>query len=79
MHNEELHNLYSSPIIIRMIKSRGKKWEGNVSHMWSKRNAYRILVEKQEEKTPLRGPLHRWENIIKMDLREIRMGWNGLD
>jgi hypothetical protein len=50
-HNEELHNLYSSPRIIRMIKSRRMRWTGNVALMGPKRHAYRILVEKPEQKT----------------------------
>jgi hypothetical protein len=48
VHNEELHNLYCSPSIIRMIKSRGMRWPGLVAHMREKRNAYRILVGKPE-------------------------------
>jgi hypothetical protein len=46
LHNEELHNLYSSPNIIRMIKSRRVRWVGHVARMGEKRNAYRIFVEK---------------------------------
>jgi hypothetical protein len=53
LHNEELHNLYSSPSIIRMIKSRRMRWEGHVARMGENRNAYRILVGKPEEKRPL--------------------------
>jgi hypothetical protein len=49
-HNEELHNLYSSPSIIRMIKSRRMKWVGHVARMGAKRNAYRILVGNQKER-----------------------------
>jgi hypothetical protein len=50
LHNEELHNLYSSPSIIRMIKSRGMRWVGHVARMGEKRNAYRILVGKPEKR-----------------------------
>jgi hypothetical protein len=50
LHNEELHNLYSSPNIIRMIKSRKMRWAGHTAHMEDKRNACRILVGKLEEK-----------------------------
>jgi hypothetical protein len=50
LHNEELHNLYSSPNIIRMIKSRRMRWAGHVARMREKRNAYRILVGKPEER-----------------------------
>jgi hypothetical protein len=58
-HNEELHNLYSSPSIIRMIKSRRIRWAGNVTRMGAKRNAYRILVGNPEEKRPLERPRRR--------------------
>jgi hypothetical protein len=71
LHNEELHNLYSSPSIIRMIKSRRMRWAGHVSRIGGKRNAYRILAGKPEGKTPLGRPRHRWVGNIKMDLREI--------
>jgi hypothetical protein len=75
LHNEELHNLYSSPSIIRVIKSRRTRWAGHVARMGEKRNAYRILVGKTEGKRPLGRPRRRWVDNIKMDLREI--GWDG--
>jgi hypothetical protein len=50
LHNEELRNLYSSPKIIRMIKSRRMRWAGHVARMGEKRNAYRILGESQKER-----------------------------
>jgi hypothetical protein len=53
LHTEELHNLYSSPSIIRMIKSRGMRWAGYVARMGSRKNACRILVRKPEEKRPV--------------------------
>jgi hypothetical protein len=56
LHNEELHNLYSSPNIIRTIKSRRMRWAGYVAHMGEKRNAYRILVGKPEGRRPLGRP-----------------------
>jgi hypothetical protein len=68
LHNEELHNLYSSPSIIRMITSRRMIWAGHVARMWERRNAYRILVGKPEGKRPLGRPRHRWMDNIKMDL-----------
>jgi hypothetical protein len=71
LHNEELHNLYCSPCIIRMIKSRRVRWAEHVARMTGKRNAYRILVRKPEEKRPLGIPRRRWEDNIRMDLREI--------
>jgi hypothetical protein len=77
LHNEELHNLYSSPSIIRMTKSRRMRWAGHVARMGEKRNAYKILVGKPEGKRPLRRPRRRWVDNIKMDLKEI--GWNGMD
>jgi hypothetical protein len=71
LHNEALRNLYSSPSIIRMIKSRRMRWAGHVARMGEKRNAYRILVGKTERKRPLGRPRRRWVDNIKMDLREI--------
>jgi hypothetical protein len=53
LHNEELRDLYSSPSIIRMSKSRRVRWEGNVARMGDKRNAYRLLVGKPKGKRPL--------------------------
>jgi hypothetical protein len=72
LHNEELHNLYSSPSTIRMIKSSRMRWSGHVAQIGEKRNAYRILVGKPERKRLLRRPGRRWVNNIKMHLREIR-------
>ncbi|PNF21716.1 hypothetical protein B7P43_G10362, partial [Cryptotermes secundus] len=77
LYNEELHNLYSSPSIIRMIKSRRTRWAGHIARMGETRNAYRILVGKPEGKRPLGRPRSRWEDNIKMDLREIE--WDGVD
>jgi hypothetical protein len=65
LHNEELHNLYSSPNIIRVIKSRRMRWEENVARIGEKRNAYRVLVGNQEGKTPLGRSRHRWGIILK--------------
>jgi hypothetical protein len=71
LHNEELHNLYSSPSRIRIIKSRRMRWAGHVARMGEKRNVYRLLVGKPKGKRPLRRARHRWINNIKMDLLEI--------
>jgi hypothetical protein len=81
LHNEELHNLYSSPSIIRIIKLRKMRWAGHVTRMGKKRNVYRLLVGKPEEKRPLGRPRCRWMVNIKMDLLEIRLNvvdWIGL-
>jgi hypothetical protein len=75
LHNEELRNLYSSPNIIRMIKSRRMRWAGHVARMGETRNVYRILVGKSEGKRPLVRPKRRWVDNIKMDLKRYRMGW----
>jgi hypothetical protein len=77
LHNEEFHNLYSSPSIIRMMKSRRLRWTGHVARMGAKKNACRILVGKPEGKRLLGRPRRRWMDNIKMDLREI--GRDGMD
>jgi hypothetical protein len=79
LHKEELHNLYASPNIIRMIKSRRMIWAWHVARMGEeeKKTAYRILVEKPEGKRPLGRPRCRWVDNIKIDLREI--GWVCMD
>jgi hypothetical protein len=66
----ELHNLYASPNIIRVIKSRRKRWAADVIRMEEMKNAYKILGKKLEEKKPLGRP-------IRIDMREI--GWEGVD
>jgi hypothetical protein len=77
LHNGELHNLYSTPDIIRHIKSRKMMWARHVTRMGEGRNVYRVLVGKPEGKRPLGRPRRRWEDGIKMDLREI--GWGGVE
>jgi hypothetical protein len=77
LHNEELHNLYSSPNTIRIIKSRRMRWAGRVARIGKKMNAYRVLVGKPKEKRPLGRPRRRWKDNIKIELREI--GWDGMD
>jgi hypothetical protein len=74
LHNEELHNLYSSPRVIRKMKSTRMRWAGHVACMRAPRTADRILVEKSEGKRPLGRPRCRWEDNTKMDLREIEWG-----
>jgi hypothetical protein len=78
MHTGELHNLYSSPDIIGQVKSRRMRWVGHVARMGEGRNVYRVLVGKPEGKRPLGRPRRRWEDGIRMDLREIGWGvWSG--
>ncbi|KAJ4448596.1 hypothetical protein ANN_10615, partial [Periplaneta americana] len=71
LHNTELYALYSSPDIIRNIKSRRLRWAGHVARMGESKNAYRLLVGRPEGKRPLGRPRRRWEYNIKMDLREV--------
>jgi hypothetical protein len=71
LHNEELHNLYSSPSTIRIIKSRRMRWAGHVARMGEKRNVCMSLVGKPEGKRPLGGPRRRWIDNIRMDLLKI--------
>jgi hypothetical protein len=74
LHNEELHNLYSSPDIIRQVKSRRMRWVGHVARMGEERKLYKVLVGKPEGKRPLERPRRRWEDGIRIDLREIGLG-----
>jgi len=75
LHNEELNDLYSSPNIVRVIKSRRMRWGGHVARMGEERGVYRVLVGKPEVKTPLGRPRHRWVDIIRMDLQEVGCGY----
>ena len=68
LHNEELNDLYSSPNIVRMIKSRRVRWAGHVARMGERRGVYRVLVGRPEGKRPLGRPWRRWEDNIKMDI-----------
>jgi hypothetical protein len=79
--NEELHDLYSSPSIITIIKARRMRWAGHVARMGEKRNAYWLLVGKPEGRRPLGRPRPRWLDNIRMDLVEVAWGdvdWIGL-
>jgi hypothetical protein len=71
LHNKELYALYSSPNIIRVIKRRRLRWAGHVARMGERRGAYRALVGKSEGRRPFGRPRRRWEDNIKMDLREV--------
>ena len=81
MHNEELNDLYSSPNIVRVIKSKRMKWAGHVARMVEERGAYRVLLGKPEGKRPLGRPRRRWVVNIRMDVKEMGCGyvdWIGL-
>jgi hypothetical protein len=77
LRNEELHDLYSSPSIIRIMKSRRMRWAGHVARMGERRNAYRLLVGKPQGKRSLGRPSRRWVDSIRMVLREV--GWGDVD
>jgi hypothetical protein len=74
LHNEELHILYSSPNIIRQIKSRRLRWAGHVARVGEGRNVYKVLMGKPEGKRSLERPRRRWEDWIRMDLGEMAEG-----
>ena len=79
--DEELNDLYSSPNIVWVIKSRRMRWAGHVARMGEERGAYRFLVGKPEGKRPLGRPRHRWVYNIRMDVQEVGCGyvdWIGL-
>jgi hypothetical protein len=77
LHNEELHILYSSPNIIRQIKSRRMRWPEHVARTGEERKVYRVLMGKPEGKKPLGRPRRRWVDGMIMDLRET--GWGNVD
>jgi hypothetical protein len=77
LHNDELHSLYSSLNIVRVIKPGRMRWVGHVACMWEERGVYRVLVGRPKCKRPLGRPRHRWEDNIKLDLRET--GINGVN
>ena len=74
LHNEELNDLYSSPVIVRVIKSRRMRWAGHVARMGEGGSVYRVLVGKPEGKSPLGRPKLSWEDNIKTDLQEVGCG-----
>jgi len=76
LHNEELNDMYSSPNIVRVIKSRRMRWVGYVARMVEGRGVYRIVVGNEGRRT-LGRPRRRWEDNIKMDLQEV--GCRGMD
>jgi hypothetical protein len=77
LHNEDLHDLYSSPSIIRIMKARRMRRVGHVARMGEERNAYRLLVGKQEGRRPQGRSRYRWLDNIRMDLVEV--GWGDVD
>ena len=84
LHNKELIYLYSTPNIIRVIKSRRMRWAGHVALTWERRGTYRVSVEKPEGKRPFGKPRQRRQDNVKMDLQEMGLGgegrgWQGLD
>jgi len=81
LQNEEINDLYSSPNIARVIKSRRMRWAGHVARMGEERGVYRVLVGKPEGKRQLGIPRHRWVDNIRMALQEVKCGymyWIGL-
>ena len=81
LHNEELNDLYCSPNIVRVIKSRRMRWAGHVARLGEERGVYRVLVGKPKGRRPLGRPRRRWVDNIRMDLQEVGCGymdWIGL-
>ena len=81
LHNEELNDLYSSPNIVRVIKSRRMRWAEHVARMVEKRGVYRVLLGKPEGRRPTERPRRRWVDNIRMTLQEVGCGymdWIGL-
>jgi len=81
LHNEELNDLYSSPNIVRVIKSTRMRWAGHVARIGEERGVYSVLVGKPEGKRPMGRPRRRWVDNIRIDLQEVGcgyMGWIGL-
>jgi hypothetical protein len=81
LHNEELHDLYSLPNIVRVTKSRRTRWAGHVVRTGEERGVFRVLMGKPEGKRPLGRPRRRWEGNIRVDLQDVACGvmdWIGL-
>jgi hypothetical protein len=76
LHNEELRNVYASPNIIMQIKHIRMRWAGHVTRMGEEKKVYKVLMGKPEGKRPLGRPKRRWEDGIRMDLRDI--GWGNV-
>ena len=81
LHKKELNDLYCSPNIVRVTKSRGMRWAGHMARMGEERAVYRILLGKPEGRRPLVRPRRRWADNIRIDLQEVGCGymdWIGL-
>ena len=76
--NEALRDFYSLPNIVRVVKSRRMRWAGHVARM-GRGGVQRVLVGKPEGKRPLERPRRRWEDKIKMDLREVGGGGDWME
>ena len=74
LHNEEPNDLYCSPNIVRVIKSRRMRWAGHVARVGEERGVYRVLVGKPEGKRPMGRPRRRWVDNIRMELQEVGCG-----
>jgi len=74
LHKQELNDLYSSPNIVRVIKSRGIRWAGHLERLGEERVVYRVLVGRPDGKSPLGRPRRRWVDNIRMDLQEVGCG-----
>jgi hypothetical protein len=77
LHNEELHDLYSSPNIVQVMNLRRMRWAGHAACTGEMRGVYNILVGRPEGRRPLGRPRHRWEGNSKIDLQDV--GWGGMD
>jgi hypothetical protein len=82
LHNEELNDLYSSPNVVRVIKSRRIRWVGHVARMSEKRDLYRVLVGKPEGKRPLgmiilRWIFRKWDVVVWTGSSWLRIGTGG--
>ena len=73
--NDELNDLYGSPNIVRVIKSRRMRWAGHLAHIGEEREVYRVLVGKPEGKRPLWRPRRRWGHNIRMHFQEVCCGY----
>ena len=79
LRNEELNDLYSSPNIVRVVKSRRMRWAGHVARTGEGTGVHRVLVGKPDGKRPMGRPRRRWEDNITMDLREVGGGGDWLE